>query len=307
MSSILGPVVSLNQTLTTTFLPTLPLPMLVVVHAARVSLAYRSIKSVVQTKNDIISGKDQKSSKDSWGYDLAGFLIMGWGGSILSAFLLNTTPVQFLSPLPLLTFALVHIYLGILLKVLPLSSSNSLLWLDTLLPIMDGATRTGAIISSVTLTRKTLHGDNFFFTLLIGTISACGGGQLASTLSVFNSQKDGWKFSTPAFVNSKNFLQGIDVYAALAGTLTWTVLTASSSEYQKDSLVLLAKRYGLDMASVPRVSTEEAQAITTVVIAAFFAYKAVVTHWIVKSPKSQGKRLAVENAKQQTRTAKGKK
>lgn len=308
-SPLLAPVEALNTRLGSTYLPSLPLPLAFVIHAARVSLAYRGLRSVFKVKAEVKEGSVAKrqEDKEGWLYDLGGFLVMAWGGSFLTAYLSNSTPLQLVSPLPLLTYSLVHIYLGVLFTVLPPISP---IWLDTLVPILDGATRSNAIIGGINLARNhpsnPLLRDSLVFQLLMGTIGACGGGQLAATLGVFHRQKEGWTLTTPPFLKARSVMEGIDVIAALAGSVAYSLTTNSHPDW----VTILNHKYN------PFVSTgnpfkgyaltqAQAQALTTLVVAAFFAYRAVALHWITKSPKSEGKRLQVEAKKQQGKVGNG--
>lgn len=73
-SAILAPTIALNSYLSSTFIPTLPLPLTAVLHAARVSLAYRAIRARVRaTYGARVEGNE---AKDGWVLDIAGFLVM---------------------------------------------------------------------------------------------------------------------------------------------------------------------------------------------------------------------------------------
>lgn len=303
--AVLSPVISLNSGLASTYLPTLPLPLAFVLHAARVSLAYRGVRSVLRVKAEVKEGSNGKSKDDSEGvlYDLAGFLVMAWGGSFLTAYLSNSTPLQLISPLPLVTYTLVHIYLGVLLSVIPPISP---LWLDTLLPLLDGATRSNAIIGGINIARNhpsnPLLRESLLFQLLLGTLGACGGGQMAGTLGVFNRQKEGWSLTTPPILKARSILEAIDVVAALAGAIAYSFSTNSHADWIK--VVNFKYNPFASSKDAPPLKAfalthDQGQALATLVVAACFAYRAVMVHWLVKSPKSEGKRLQVEAKKSQ--------
>lgn len=224
-------------------------------------------------------------------------LRQSWGGSFLTAYLSGNIPVQLLSVTPLLTYVSVHFYLTILMSYVPVSA----VWLDTLMPLIDGATRTMAVVGGVTLARTNMNplaAQSLLFQILLGTVGACGGGQLAGTLNVFNPDLVGWSFSTPPILKSRNIIEAIDVIAALLGSITFTIFTGSHPAWTP-----LLARAGLVVPSkytrsIFHWSDAEGKAATTLVIAACFAYRALLTHWSTLAPKSVGQRVEIEQKKE---------
>lgn len=177
---------------------------------------------------------------------------------------------------PFLTYTLVHIYITTLHRYITPNAA----WLDTALPLIDGATRSAAIRGGVTLaagSRSPGTAGSLLCHVLAGTLGACGGGQLAGMLGVANPS--GWRFGTPPILAAKSLLEATDVLAALAGALTYSMLSGSHAAWLQSGVRRNTAVRWVRGGSAPW-TPEEAQAATTLVVAACFAVRAVkVHHW----------------------------
>ncbi|CAO1613819.1 unnamed protein product [Parajaminaea phylloscopi] len=293
---MLAPIVELNGYLASTFLPTHQLPLTAGLHALRVSLAYRALRARARAATTAIDDEREKE-RQGWLLDVAGFLVMAWGGSFLVAYLSNNVPLQLLSVYPLWTYVSVHLAASVVTAYVPISP----VLLDTALPLIDGATRAAAVAAGVNIAAASanpLVGGSLFFQIVLGTLAACGGGQLAATLGVFNPDVTGWRLSTPPLLRARNFVEANDGLAALAGALTYSCLSGAHPAWKP---ILARIPSGAStftgFLTSGKWSDADARAATTVVIAAFFALRAVLVHWTVKSPKSVGQRLHIEQNK----------
>lgn len=206
----------------------------------------------------------------------------------------GSTPLQLLNIQPLVTYVLIHVYTSLLVQVVPFSAAL----LDTVLPLIDGATRTAAIAAAVRLAARhsnPLVAGSLLFQIIAGTLAASGGGQLAGTLSVFNPSVQGWSFTTPPFLKARNFVEAADVVAAAMGAAAYSCFSGSHPAWLP---ILTGSTKYSQYVGVEKWGDDEARAAATVVVGAVFALRAVLLHWTVKSPKTEGQRLNVEGAKQ---------
>lgn len=181
-------------------------------------------------------------------------------------------PAQLLSPLPFLNYVGIHLFIGALLVVIPAPAA----WLlDTLFPLLDGATRAHAVIAGVEMVRNHPDGagvrSSLFVQLLIGAISASGGGQLAGTLGTWDPS--GWSLHTPPILLARNALDSLDVWAPALAAFVYGLSTFSHPSYAPLLAVLDGGKPGAILSPLG------ARAAATLVIAAAFGYKAVVVHW----------------------------
>lgn len=188
--------------------------------------------------------------------------------------------MQFLNPWIAFDFLAVYMVLSHLQKVIP-----SPLILDTVLPLIDGATRTGAIAGAVALGRNhqnPIVQQSILFQIILGTIGACGGGQLAFALNIFqpSTSTQGWKLGAPPFLKAKTWMERIDVLAAFAGAVTYVFLSTPIDKIFVTKSPLYSHARVLQGGNGKAWVDAEAKAAATLVIASIFAYKAIVTHWL---------------------------
>lgn len=297
---MLAPVVELNGFLASKFPPIHFLPLMLCLHALRVSLAYKALRARARAAAPGIDEQREKE-REGWLVDLVGYLVMAWGGSFLVAYLSNNVPVQLVSVFPLWTYASIHVATSLFTTHVPISA----VLLDTALPLIDGATRTAAIavgVNTAASSTNPLVSGSLFFQIILGTLAASGGGQLAATLGVFNPDIIGWRLSTPPILRARNFVEANEVLATLAGALSYSCFSGAHPAW-KPVLARISSSGGSFFGS-EKWTDAEARAVTTLIVTAFFAYRAVLLHWTVKSPKSEGQRLNIEQSKSAKRQGK---
>ncbi|PWN52781.1 hypothetical protein IE53DRAFT_326011 [Violaceomyces palustris] len=253
-----------------------PFPLSTTLHALRVSIAYRGICKAFDAR---YRTQGQEVKRRGWLYEIAGFLVMAWGGSILTNQLLLTTPVQLLSFQPLLNYLSVHLLVGLYQNLLPTPSASIL---DSTLFLLDGSTRTSATYASLLSVKNHVNpkvATSLPLEILCGTLAASGGGQLAFTLNVFDPNL-GWKLATPPFLRSESgWIDRIDVLAPLVATLLYGILTDSNQAYENVISLTLVHP------PKPILSQVGGKAILSLVISSAFALRALVLHHLpTKTP-----------------------
>ena len=247
---MLSQIVSLNFVLSKPLHPIyFPFPLAACLHAARTSYAYRSVVKARQAGSP--------NTSPTFLYDLAGFLIMAWGGGFSVHFILGLVPPQLLSPMPFINYVSIHIFFRLAFDFFGdyMPATNIV---DLLMPLFDGVTRSasvfGALLAHSTHTNKA-YSDSVFLQQVLGTISTTGGGQLASTFDVFSPQ--GWSFNTPPFLKSVHFVQFIEFLAPFVATLAFGLATKSHPAYTA------AFEYLPEHKPPAAFSVEEARALMT--------------------------------------------
>ncbi|KDR79198.1 hypothetical protein GALMADRAFT_63297 [Galerina marginata CBS 339.88] len=152
-------------------------------HAARVSMIFQA-------------NARKSATPLSWGTHIMGFLMMAWGGGLLSHFLLGLPPPMLYSFHPAINYISVHVFFTLLFQIFP-----DFLYpvvLDTFFWPLDALLRTNAVTLSLgLLSSPNVHPEyrNSPLThLLVGAIVSCGGGLSAGTFSAWSPN---WSFSTP--------------------------------------------------------------------------------------------------------------
>lgn len=214
------------------------------------------------------------------------------------SWLSQTTPVPLLTIWPFLTYTLVHLYVTLFLRYGP---NPNPAWLDTALPLIDGATRSAAIRGGITLaaTSQSKTSGSLLCHVLAGTLGACGGRQLAGTLGVFNpitsGPAGGWRLTTPPILTAKSLVEATDVLAALAGALTYSLLSGSHTAWQEGMVLGGVKLDGTGVRGGKPWTADEAQAATTLVVGVCFAMRAVKIHHLEGRATTVVKRGGTEN------------
>jgi hypothetical protein len=199
-----------------------------------------------------------------------------WGGSFLTNYLVGSVPIHLLSPLPFLNYISVHLLLGALLSLLPPPNAAVL---DTLAAPIDGATRAHAVMLGVHLAAthsSPMVRNSLMAQVLLGTLAATGGSQAAGTLSVFSSR--GWSFSTPPVLLATSFTDLLDVFAALLAAIVYGASTGTHPAYASLRAALNGGKADVLLTPVG------GKAAAALVIAAVFAYRALLLHWLPTAP-----------------------
>ncbi|KAF5354313.1 hypothetical protein D9756_007202 [Leucocoprinus leucothites] len=203
MASVLGPLANTLKYITTTKVhPAFPYLIGPTVHAARISIAFQA------------NARKSPGAPLSWGTYIAGYLLMCWGGGLLTNFMLGLPPPMLYSFGPWVNYLTVHFVLTALFTFFP-----SLLHpptFDTALFPLDALVRTTAIVGSVSLLSPSsasakqinpLYVNSPLTHMIIGALASSGGGFLAGTLGAWTSQ---WSFSTPPL-----FRAGVGMWGSL--------------------------------------------------------------------------------------------
>lgn len=139
------------------------------------------------------------------------------------------------------------------------------------------------------------------FQLLLGGLSASGGGLAATTLNVFNPE---WRLSTPPILFS-GLLGSLDFLAGAAAAGIFGFLTASHPAYVPYSKAIRASAFGVEekpSASNALMTVLGARSVVVAFLAAVYASRAFVLHWYPAMTSSQknaqdATRIVVEEKK----------
>jgi len=199
---------------------------------------------------------------------------MSWGGGMAVHYMLNLTPPQLLS-FPLWTNYLgIHLLCKFLFVYLeaPLPPAYMI---DLIFPFIDGATRAGAVFGTISLLANhpiKPYQQSLLLQIILGTISATGGGEVAGTLDVFNP--NGWTLKTPPLLRAKTFVDFTVYLAPLCGTIGFGLATYNHPSYGP----VLSSMSGKNKAQAT-LNVDEARALIVLIITAFFALRAVLLHY----------------------------
>ncbi|KAJ9104798.1 hypothetical protein QFC19_003939 [Naganishia cerealis] len=280
---LLGPLAYLIDLASAPLSPLFPFPLATTLHAARVGLAYKGrVKAL---------GFDGAMNARGRGVEWAGYLVMCWGGSFITSFLQQTPPPQLLSPLPWLNYLSIYLFVSNpgIVSLLPSPAI-----LDTLLPIIDGLTRSfpisGAVLSTSSHPNPAVR-SSLMFQLLCGGLSASGGGLAATTLNVFNPE---WRLSTPPILFS-GILGSLDFIAGCSAAAIFGFLTASHPAYLP--WIHAARALIPNGQEKPATTTGDAlmtvlgaRSVVVLFLSIVYASRAFVMHWypmlVASQPKS---------------------
>lgn len=176
--------------------------------------------------------------------------------------------------------------------------------MDTILPIIDGLTRSfpisGAVLSTSNHANPAIR-NSLTFQLLCGGLSASGGGLAATTLNVFNPE---WRLSTPPILFS-GLLGSLDFLAGAAAAGIFGFLTASHPAYVPYIQAVRSSVFGIDekpAANNALMTVLGARSAVVAFLAAVYAARAFVLHWYpaMTSPQKTGG-VQQKNAQNATR------
>ncbi|PWY99376.1 hypothetical protein BCV70DRAFT_117538 [Testicularia cyperi] len=273
LAKALAPLAMLNGRMMQPVHPTLyPFPLATTLHALRVALAYRAICSGFRARRKA-EGKTAQELHVSRLRDAAGFLVMAWGGGFIANYLLCQIPGQMLTVWPWINY--LSVYGAVTLALSVVGSGPSAKLLDLALPVIDGATRTAATYGGINLVLNHANPaarSSLLLQIIIGTISACGGGISAFTLNVFDPL--GWSFATPPFLKAKSLVEFTDIIAPALATAVFGVTTLSHPNYAPVVAAIHTKQAAI-------LSQEGGKAIISLVIASCFYLRAVWLHILV--------------------------
>ncbi|POW00599.1 hypothetical protein PSHT_12975 [Puccinia striiformis] len=246
---IIQPVSALLVALATPIHPTLlPFGFIPVLHAFRISIVYRSLSRKAGGNSSVAA-------------NLVGFLLMAWGGSIVSHILLSLPIPQLLSFTPLLVYATTHFCLP------DIRNLPSLKTLDSIFPLVDALLRTTAIAAGVEACRNhpsPAISGSLSIQLFIGAVASSAGGISAQTLSVWEPS---WRLNRPIFLQEGTMLAGTDVWS---GTLSSSIPKIDRSTYSADSL------------NSPLLSSTDAKATAASILTLIYCWRVYNVHHLPK-------------------------
>ncbi|GAK67033.1 uncharacterized protein PAN0_016d5259 [Moesziomyces antarcticus] len=275
LAAVLAPLAAVNARLAQPVHATLyPFPLATTLHALRVALAYRGLCAAFTARRRA-EGKTAAELRVSWLRDLAGFLVMAWGGSFLANHILGQIPGQLLAAWPWANYISVYLAVTLALSVAPAPSAKLL---DLTLPVLDGATRTAATYGGINMVLNHANPaarNSLLLQVIVATVSACGGGISAFTLNVFDPL--GWSLSTPPFLNATSLVQLTDIVAPALAAAVFGVLTLSHPSYASVLAHIHHKPAAL-------LSHDGGKAVISLVIGSCFFVRAIVMHVLTPAP-----------------------
>lgn len=280
LSSALVPLASVNVRLAQPVHATLyPFALATTLHALRVAIAYRAICSAFRARRRAEAKHSAADLYVSPLRDAAGFLVMAWGGGFISNYVLCQIPAQLVSVSPWINYLSVYALTSLLISIVGSGPSAKLL--DLWLPVLDGATRTAATYGGIQMVLNHANPaarNSLLLQLIIGTISACGGGISAFTLNVFDPL--GWSVSTPPFLKAKSLVEFTDILAPALASAVYGVLTLSHPGYGSVLSLVHGETKGL-------LSQEGGKAVISLVIGTCFFFRAVWLHVVLPATSKQ--------------------
>ncbi|KDQ23274.1 hypothetical protein PLEOSDRAFT_1049235 [Pleurotus ostreatus PC15] len=250
-------------------------------HAARVSIAFQ-----------FNARKNQHPH--SWGTYVVGYLIMAWGGSVISHILLSLPPPQLYSIQPYINYLTVHFFLTAFFQQFPSALNPRIL--DTLLFPLDAALRVNSIASTVAMLSPISAFSGSINPLLagsplthciLGAVASSGGGQTASMLNVWS---DTWSLSPPAFLRGtpvpglKGWFVGsldtLDVWGGALIAVIYDVLTGHPAFLGSEGLHTLLDFTDLETSKF--FSPLSAKAACCIILSFLFGIRIFwVHHWSI--------------------------
>ncbi|SPC63388.1 uncharacterized protein UHOD_07986 [Ustilago sp. UG-2017b] len=294
LAAALAPLASVNARLAQPVHPTLyPFPLATTLHALRVAIAYRGICAGFLSRRRAEGRASPADLRVSWLRDASGFLVMAWGGGLIANYVLCQIPGQLLTIWPWINY--LSVYLATTLIVSSFGAPSAKL-LDLALPVVDGATRTAATYGGINMVlnhANPVARSSLLLQIIIGTLSACGGGISAFTLNVFDPV--GWSFGTPPFLKAKSLVEFTDIIAPALASAMFGVLTLSHPGYGGVLAYIHGKPAGL-------LSQEGGKAVISLVIGSCFFLRALWLH--VLAPQAPAPRPIASNKAIRSVTAK---
>ena len=195
---------------------------------------------------------------------------------------MGTPPPQLLSAWPLLNYVSVYAFINspYISPHHPTSET-----LDTVVPLIDGLTRafpiSGAVLACSTHSNPLIR-NSLMYQIVLGGISASGGGIVASTLGVFSPE---WRISTPPILSS-GFLGSLDFLAAAASSVIFGLLTSSHPVYINATNYLATLPYLSPVgsknvssgATAPLMTVLGARSVVVLFLSVIYATKAYVLY-----------------------------
>ncbi|KAF8066682.1 hypothetical protein FPV67DRAFT_1495916 [Lyophyllum atratum] len=268
-----------------------PYPVAAVHHAARISIVYQANSRAATAGTN---------AKLSWPTYIAGYLVMTWGGTMITHQLLQLPAPMLYSTTPYIIYLTTHLTLTLLFTLFPFLLSPSVLaLLDTVLFPLDALVRVNAVTSTTAhLSPGSPVSPHFIASpvthLIIGALASAGGGLTASTLSTWTPN---WTFSTPPVLRAPTltafFWAAMDVWggalvAAVHGVASGAVAFEGVQEMVRPVMVGMMgiKEEGC-VVGTAWMAPLEAKALAAGVLAVFFGLRVYKVHWTGAAPVKQ--------------------
>ncbi|KAG6856858.1 hypothetical protein H0H87_012675 [Tephrocybe sp. NHM501043] len=256
-----------------------PYPIAATFHAARISIAYQA---------NARAATAGMGAKLPWGTYIAGYLVMTWGGTIWTHYLLGLSPPMLYTTTPYIIYLTTHLILTLITHLFPFILSPSVFaLLDTVLFPLDALVRTGAVTSTTahlttTAIPQALRSSVVTY-LIIGALASAGGGLTASTLSTWSPT---WSFSTPPVLRAPTLTAliwgSMDVWG---GALVAAVHATLRGQVAFHGLQQVVQPYvgTAVVAGTEWMNEVEAKAAAAGVLGMLFGLRAYRTHWMGKA------------------------
>ncbi|KAF5310075.1 hypothetical protein D9619_010337 [Psilocybe cf. subviscida] len=253
------------------------------IHATRVSMMFQA-----NARRSVIPL--------SWGTYLGGFLVMAWGGGLISHFLLGLPPPMLYSFHPAINYLSIHLLVTLVHQIFPDLDQPALT--DTILWPLDALVRTNAVTSTLGLLYSpTVHPEyqnSALMHLIIGAIASAGGGLSAGTLNAWSAN---WAFGTPPILRAgAGWVGTLDVWGGAFVALIYSSTTghkAFAPLHRYTTLVLsspplsAARKPHAD-ADFPPLTALGAKSLAAAVLSVLFAARVLKVHWLTpKAPAVQ--------------------
>ncbi|TFK36307.1 hypothetical protein BDQ12DRAFT_634386 [Crucibulum laeve] len=274
-------------------------------HAARISIVYQA-------------NARRSPGVLSWGTYIAGYLIMCWGGTLITHFMLGLPPPMLYSFHPYINYLTVHVVFTALFSVFP-----SLLYtpaIDTILFPLDALLRTNAVTMTLGLlaspTVNPVYVNSPLTHLILGALASAGGGLSAATLSTWTPN---WTVGTPPILRAGAGLWGtLDVWGGALVAFIYSSVT--SPVFASFSLASLLSSPLFDAIPLPEslkstsltdatpISPLGARALAATVFGVLFGLRVLKVHYIpvITTTTSDASANTVLAAKKRTGTKKTK-
>ncbi|KAF8347555.1 hypothetical protein F5887DRAFT_956305 [Amanita rubescens] len=242
-------------------------------HAARISAVYQH--------NARKAGYEKKLS---WPTYLAGYLIMCWGGSVLSHLFLGLPSPTFYSIHLYINYIAPHLLFTLIFTLYPDLLNPRLL--DTFLFPLDALLRTNTITATIGLLSNSgvnpVYASSPLAHMLLGAIASAGGGLSAATLKTWTPE---WSLGTPPVLKEGAGIWGtVDVWGGALVALVYGIVT-SHHAYSG-----FADTLGFAPGTIV-FSPLGAKALGAVLLTVLFGLRVFFLHWIGQGTKSGPKKV----------------
>lgn len=192
--------------------------------------------------------------------------------------LLGQTPPMLVSPKPWMAYCSIHILVSFLAQLGILQPGSKVI--ETVCPILDAVTKSGAIIAAVTAAQQHSNpavSQSLTAQLIVGAIAPVGGATAAGMLNVWDAD---WHLSTPSFLKSGNgVFSTLDIWSGAMSAAIFGALTAVHPNYQPFYTSLGLSPKGI-------MTPLGARSIVVIFLTILYSVRVIYTQYLV-SPKTK--------------------